>query len=110
MTLLEKLTQANLPVIHADESGAVIMGKMTDAQEAVYRDILLQHFSPATYNATEAYKANVQSLREEYQNAVTTLQSIQDASTLTNAQVLAAVKFLAKVLLLVLKILRQLLS
>jgi hypothetical protein len=45
-----------------------------------------------------------QQYKDEYQNTLTTLQQIVDAQNPTNAQVVAAMKFIAKTLKLLLKI------
>jgi hypothetical protein len=46
-------------------------------------------------------------IRTEYQTTITQLQSIEAATNPTNAQVIAAVKFLAKTLRLLLKLLAR---
>lgn len=58
---------------------------------------------PVTLNA-DSDRAQV---RDEYQNAITTLMQIENAASPTNAQVVAAVKFLAKTLRLLLKFLAR---
>lgn len=47
------------------------------------------------------------SLKSEYQATVTQLQNIETATSLTNAQIVAAVKFLAKTQRLILKLLAR---
>jgi len=49
MTLFDKLNNVGLPVISADESGAVSIGAMTNEQMATFRDILFEHFHPVEY-------------------------------------------------------------
>lgn len=49
----------------------------------------------------------VSQLKEEYQQTIDTLQQIEDAQSPTNAQVIAAVKFLAKTMRLLLKLLAR---
>lgn len=46
-------------------------------------------------------------LRDEYAAAITTLTQIRDATSPTNAQVIAAVKYEAKILLLLLKLIAR---
>jgi hypothetical protein len=48
-----------------------------------------------------------QAWRDEYQTALDTLTQIRDASSLTNAQAVAAIKYMAKVLIIVLKVLAR---
>lgn len=47
--------------------------------------------------------ANQKQLRDEYHNAITTLESITNATSPTNAQIVQAVKYMAKVLLFILR-------
>jgi hypothetical protein len=61
-----------------------------------------------TYFADD--EADRQQLKAEYQATITQLQSIENATSPTNAQVIAAVKFLAKTIRLLLKLLARLLG
>jgi hypothetical protein len=45
--------------------------------------------------------------RDEYQNAVSTLTQIKEAQSLTNTEAVQAVKYMAKVLLFVVKLLAK---
>jgi hypothetical protein len=107
MTLFEKLVAAGIPVISADENGMVSTQALTEAQDAIYRDILLEHFQPAVYADLVDQRNNKNQIRTGYVNTIDTLSSIENAQTLTNAQILAAVKFMAKTLRLLLKLLRN---
>lgn len=98
MTLYEKLLAAELPVISADETGAVSMGAITPEQQELFQDILLEHFQPDKYAELLEYRATRLALKDEYLAAITTLQNIQNATNPTNAQVIAAVKYEAKTL------------
>ena len=51
--------------------------------------------------------ADKQNWRDEYQHAVSTLTQIRDASSMTNAEAVQAVKYMAKVLLFVVKLLAK---
>ena len=46
--------------------------------------------------------------RNEYQNAISTLTDIRDAPTLTNAQAIQAIQYMAKLLLFLIKLLVKL--
>ncbi len=110
MTFLQNLQAAGLPVIDANENGSVSMGAMTEEQRQKFNDVVLEYFKPLDYAALLAERADRQQLKDEYQNTITQLQSIENAVSPTNAQVIAAVKFLAKTLRLLLKLLARLLT
>jgi hypothetical protein len=57
---------------------------------------------------TLAFRADRQQLKDEYLATIAQLQNIENAVNPTNAQVIAAVKFLAKTLRLMLKLLAKL--
>jgi hypothetical protein len=46
--LFQQLQNAGLPVISADDSGAITMGAMTDEQDALFMAIIAPPFIPAT--------------------------------------------------------------
>lgn len=48
-----------------------------------------------------------QAFRDEYSNAVDTLEQIRDAETLTQAQAIQAIQYIAKVLLFLIKLLAR---
>lgn len=48
-TLFEKLSQAGIPVISADKSGAISTNPMTEDQIVVFTNICLEHISPVEY-------------------------------------------------------------
>jgi len=64
----------------------------------------LINFTPEAQADVLQKQTDRQQLRTEYQNAVTQLQDIENATNPTNAQVIAAVKFLARTLRLILKL------
>jgi len=83
--------------------------------ESTLTDALLENlFSTAettqeiTYLTDDA--ADRQQIKAEYQTTITQLQSIENAVSPTNAQVIAAVKYLAKTIRLMLKLLARLLT
>ena len=110
-TLYDKLIAAGLPVASATEAGLVdgMPGvPFTEAQRLKLEDILLEHFQPAVYADLLIYRADKTQLATEAQATITTLQNFEAVTNPTNAQVIAAVKFLAKTLRLILKfIVRQ---
>lgn len=106
MTLYEKLQNAGLPVISADETGAVSMGAMTLQQQETFQDILLEHFQPDKYTELLEHRSSLLALKGEYQTDITTLQNIQNTTNPTNSQVIAAMKYEAKTLERILKFLK----
>ena len=107
MTIFSELQAAGLPVISAAENGNISMGIMSMDQQAIFQDILLRYFLPSAYAELQISKVDKQQLKDEYLATVTQLQSIEAATNPTNAQVIAAVKFLAKTLRLLLKLLAR---
>ena len=110
-TLFEKLIAANLPVESATESGAISMlpgAIMTDAQRSLFSDIILEHFQPSLYADLLVFRGDQQQLKNEYLSTIATLQQIEDTVSPTNAQVISAVKFIAKTLRLLLKLIVRL--
>lgn len=110
MTLYEQLIAAGLPVINASETGEITAEAMTEAQQAQMNDILLNYFHPTEYADLQTYRQLIQQIKDEYTATLATLQQIQDTVSPTNAQVIAAVKFLAKTEQQILKLLRRTLS
>ena len=96
MTILEELQAAGLPVISADESGAVSMGPMTEEQLAQFHDILLAHFNPTKHAETLQERSERQQFKDQYQAIIDRLTQIENATNPTNAQVIAAVRDLAR--------------
>lgn len=107
MSLYTNLLDAGLPVISATEGGEISMGSMTHEQQVLCDDIILSYFQPAAYAELQVYRLDKQQFKNEYQDTITQLQSIEDAVNPTNAQVIAAIKLLAKVLRLLLKLLAR---
>ena len=65
-------------------------------------------FTPSpTDTDTLAFRLSREQMRAEYIATLATLQQIEDATSPTNAQVIAAIKFLARTMIIVLKILAR---
>jgi hypothetical protein len=110
MSLYSKLIDAGLPIESATEEGAIsgLPGVvMTPEQVQKMNDIVLEHFRPAEWADLSSHRADVQQIRDEYTATINQLQNIENATNPTNAQVIAAVKFLAKTLRLLLKLLAR---
>jgi hypothetical protein len=95
MTLFDTLQAAGLPVVSADESGALTMGPMTEAQQSQLAEILLQYFQPQAYQDLQASHADKQGFKDNYLTMINRLEQIQAVSSPTNAQVIQAIKDLA---------------
>ena len=100
MFTLQQLLNAGLPAISTDGNDARANTEfsrgLTDAEWITYQNIA---------NPDEgAYLTNRAQLKAEYQSTIDQLQSIENAVSPTNAQVIAAVKFLAKTIRLILKL------
>lgn len=109
-TLFEKLTAAGLPIKSAsDEEGVHLIAgaELTPAQSELMGELILQHQNPADYQIYLNSKTDRQQLKAEYQNTIDTLIQIENATSPTNAQVIAGVKFIAKTLRLLLKLLAR---
>ena len=98
MTILQRLQDAGLPVISAEENGQIVMGHMTEDQNGLYTDILTEYFQPAEWQKIEERRLSAREIKTEYTNAIQSLTQIVDASSLTNAQVVQAVKLIARLL------------
>ena len=109
MTLLSNLTTAGLPVSQAQEDGNSITWSTppTDEQMQLCRDIVLQYVDPTAQADIQAGRADRAQIKAELQATITQLKAIEDAVSPTNAQVIAAVKFLARTLRLMLKLLAR---
>lgn len=107
MTIFDELLAAGLPVISADESGAISMGEMTDAQKDIFKDVVLAHFNPIDWEQVQQNRIDKAQLKSEFQSIIDTLVQIENATSPTNAQVVAAVKFLARALRLLLRLLAR---
>lgn len=107
MTIFEKLVNAGIPVISANENGEISTEILTADQEKTFKDILLEHFNPSKYAEILLERSDKAQLKAEYLNTIATLQQIEDAVNPTNGQVISAVKFLAKTLRLLLKLIAR---
>lgn len=85
-TLFETLTNAGLPVISAEENGAVQMGAMTPIQQVMYDDILFQYFHPTEYAEWQITKADMQQIRDLYGAMMNRLGDIENAGTIPFTQ------------------------
>lgn len=96
-TLFEKLEAAGVPVQTATEGGQiVIVDTLTPEQEHTLSEILLEHFQPIQYADVLQVRADQQQLKDLYQTVITRLEQIESAANPTNAQVIAAVRDIAK--------------
>jgi len=109
MTLLSNLTTAGLPVSQAQEDGNSITWSTppTDEQMQLCRDIVLQYVDPTARADIVAGRTDRAQIKAELQATITQLKAIENAVSPTNAQVIAAMKFIAKTLRLILKLLAR---
>lgn len=110
MTIYDELLAAGLPVVIADESGAVSMGAMTQTQRGQFTDILLQHFQPAVWAEVQQTRVDMQTVRNAYQDMITRLEQIQAASNPTNAQVIQAIRDEALYIERIMKIIKRMVT
>lgn len=113
MSFLTEIQAAGLPIISVSEvdgSNPVFSVSLTEAQVNVFTDLKLSHFNSTAYNQLLADRVDIQDLKDNYSSTITTLQAQENAVNPTNAQVVTAVKHHAKVLRLLLKFLRGLLT
>lgn len=109
-TLFERLTTAGLPVESAsDEEGIRITPgiALTFEQSNLLGEIVLEHQDPTDYAEYLADKATRQQIRDGYLATIVQLETIENATSPTTAQVVAAVKFLAKTMRLLIKFLAR---
>lgn len=94
MFTLQQLLDANLPAVSTDgndaEAATKFQRELTQAEWLTYLSIA----DPETYQR-----------KSTYLSTVATLTDIENAASPTNAQVIAAVRFMAKTLRLLLKLL-----
>ena len=109
MTLLTNLTNAGLPISQAQEDGNSITWSTqpTDVQMQLCRDIVLQYLDPTAQADIVAGRTDRAQIKAEYHAALATLTDIENAVSPTNAQVIAAMKFIAKTLRLLLKLIAR---
>lgn len=103
MSLYDDLLAAGLPVELLPDGGYTFTRSIDETETQLYHDIL----DPAEKASREAYAVDRAQLKAEYQATVDQLQAIENATSPTNAQVIAAVKFIAKTLRLLLKLLAR---
>lgn len=97
--LYQTLIAAGLPVLSASETGEIISKGMTEPQRKLCEDLVSQYFEPVVYQATLDERTNTAALKSEHPNALTKLQGYRDATTMTNAEVVAAIKYISRVLI-----------
>lgn len=110
-TLFEKLLAAGFPIESAsDEEGVHLLpgSELTAAQQIQMGEIILEHQDPSGYADYTEGKTIRQQFKDEYIATITQLEAIENAVNPTNAQVTAAVKYLAKILRLTLKLIIKL--
>lgn len=110
MTIYDELVNAGLPVISAGEDGRISMGDMTPEQQVEYHEIILRYFDLPGYNLLLEARADIKALKDDYQLALTTLQSHIDEAAWTNTKIINAVVFHARVLMHILKVLRRMIA
>jgi hypothetical protein len=71
------------------------------------RDIVLAYVDDPAYQDLLRARADKTQIKSEFQATIQTLTDIENAVSPTNAQVIAAVRFLAKTLRLLLKLLAR---
>jgi hypothetical protein len=96
-TLDEQLKAANLPVLGTAIEGTTVLftRELTPAERDTYESII----NPEWHEQEQ--------MRRSYQTTLDGLQQIVDAPTLTNAQVLTAIKFMARTLKAIVKIMAK---
>lgn len=102
MTFLLTVQNAGLPIISVNEidgSDPVFSRALTDAEAQLYGELKLQYYDPTKYNELLDDRANKQQIRDEYQSAITQLQTIEATANPTSAHI----RFLAKTLRILLK-------
>ena len=104
-TIFEKLQNAKLPVTSATETGEITSKAMSKEQKALFDDILLEHFNPPAFQELLLRRADLKQYKDTYLSTINTLEQIENATSPTNAQVIAAIKQLAKTQKLLLKLL-----
>ena len=90
MTIFEKLQSAGLPVVSADESGAISMGAMTPEQDEMFQNIILEHFNPTAYADKIERKENDTDFQTEFQNRIdglTQIATVAKPTTFTQADI-----------------------
>jgi hypothetical protein len=101
--LHQELVSAGIPIDGVSSNGRIdFQITATEAQRARAQAILLAH-DPVDYDAID-FQSYKQQIKAEYVATLATLADIENAISPTNAQVIAAVKFMAKTLRLILKL------
>jgi hypothetical protein len=124
MALLDDLLLLGLPAADDGNGGIMFTRRLQPPERAQYQAVRLKYADSATQSAAFAKRPDLaqmldaagvtitaaphkNNLQAEYANAIDTLTQIRDAASPTNAQVIAAVKYEAKVLLLLLKLIAR---
>lgn len=99
MSLYDDLIAAGLPVVSAGTNQATFSRALDEQETELYHDIL----DPSRPIRRAEHQQDLSQLKSEYLATLQQLQQIADAQAPTNAQVIAAVKFIARTLRLILK-------
>jgi hypothetical protein len=106
MSLYNDLLNAGLPVVSATDGGqATFSRSLTDDEVEIYHDLR----DPQRPILRAELTATRVQIKAEYIATIDTLTQIENATSPTNAQVIAAVKFMAKTIRLILNLLARLL-
>ena len=111
-TLFEKIIAAGLPISDAKEDGSVTGTtgiELTEEQEDILRDIILEHTRPSEYSEISESRTNIKMLKASYLSSISRLQQIQKASNMSNAQIIAAIKDMALIQERTLKLIKKML-
>lgn len=100
MTLETNLLTAGLPIESATETGTVVWQRgvsVTNEQIRLCSDMILQYIDPTGYTNLLAYRADLQTMKDAYTWALSRTATIRDQATWTNAEVIQAVRDLARI-------------
>ena len=86
------------------------MGKTTPEQDELLHTLTVQYFQPIDYQNKLDNDLLKQQIKSEFITTVDTLLQIENATSPTNAQIVAAVKFLARTLRLLLKFIARMVA
>jgi hypothetical protein len=93
MSLFTDLQAAGLPVISAsDGQSATFSRSLSEAETEIYLDLL----DPTRPTKRTEFQTAVLQFKDEYQAAKTRLSQIENAANPTNAQVIQAIRDIAK--------------
>lgn len=121
MTLINDLIALGLPV--AEVNGEIVFSRSLDQSErAIYRALIVKYMPEPEKSQALARRKDIGkllndidgslspeklSIKQEYSSAVEKLSAISTAATMSNAEAMAAIKYIAKVLLITLRYLAK---